>query len=333
MPRCKKEADTNKHCKQTTIHKSGLCWRHDPDQHFLCGGSNPNGSTCKQKVGTDRRCKRHNDSIPTKKRVKKLFRCASIVKHGANKGKKCHWKVEIKGDICNRHPKKKTQLIEHAEEKCTKCGESVEWASMKMIGYDYYDISTIGQIYSYRSHKYLEGHSQTDVYIRFTLINDDNEQFNKRIHTLQGNIFYDLHIDNDRNITVDHIDRDPSNNRICCNLRPATRNEQLKNRILPEIIRGRTVLKISLNTGDVVKKYKSVVEAANDINMEYTDTMRRLCQKEGEHDGYLWRYENKADYGDIEWISSAKEFPDMPLFEGSENGDIIHPNGTISKGT
>nr|QBK92773.1 MAG: HNH endonuclease [Pithovirus LCPAC401] len=132
---------------------------------------------------------------------------------------------------------------------------------------------------------------------------------------------------------MDHIDGDRDSNRICCNLRLATRSEQAKNQNRPKTYKGKTVLKISLETGDVIEKYKSAVRAANDIGMKSIQRMSKICRKEHEYEGLLWRYEKKSDYGSIEWISSAKEYPKLPLFEGSMNDDIASLDGSISKGT
>ncbi len=332
MSRCKSNTDARKQCKTHTIHESGLCWRHDPDQYFLCGGSNPDGSTCKKRMKTDKRCNKHGGKSSITKPEEKKFQCVATIRRGSNKGKRCHVNVEIEDGLCGKHSKKEIIRIEHSEEKCDRCGKPVEWASMRQIC-DYYDISTVGQIYSYRSHKYLEGTKITGSYRSFTLINNDGKHILKGMHTFQGIIFYGLPIDNDnRGITVDHIDRVRDNNRICCNLRPTIKSEQSKNRIVSKTYIGKTVLKICSKTGDVIEKYKSAVEAAKKNNVE-NYTMNKVCQKERRHIGYLWRYENKSDYGDIEWISSTKEFPDMPPFEGSENGDILLLDGRISKGT
>nr|QBK92772.1 MAG: HNH endonuclease [Pithovirus LCPAC401] len=134
---------------------------------------------------TSKRCKIHDDSSQTKK-VEKLFQCAAIVKSRSNKGKRCPIRIEIENGLCGRHPKKEIHRIEHEEEKCEKCDETVEWVTMKSANYD---ISTIGQIYSY---KYLEGHSNVDGYRIFRLTDNDDKIFDKRMHTFQGIIFLSL---------------------------------------------------------------------------------------------------------------------------------------------
>jgi hypothetical protein len=59
--------------------------------------------------------------------------------------------------------------------------------------------------------------------------------------------------------TVDHIDRDPSNNRVD-NLRWATKSEQVRNRILPRNKAGSRPVEVNFGTGWI--RYESVNDAA-----------------------------------------------------------------------
>ena len=327
MTRCKNKVDTVNQCKNNTNNISGLCWRHDINQYFVCRGTHKDGTKCKMKMKTDKRCKRHDGNS-----IKKLFQCMAILKRGPNKGNRCSAKIENEDDVCKRHIEKIIQRIEHEKEKCSKCGKPVEWASMKLANCDYYDISTIGEIYSYSKHKYLEISPKVNGYIPCALTDNNGKSLYKHMNTFQGIVFYGLPIVND-GITVDHIDGKRSNNRICCNLRLATKTDQNENQNRSKTIRGKTVLKISLKNEDIIKEYKSASEAANECDIDRL-FMGRLCRLEREYKGYLWRYKKKEDFGNIKWISSAKEFPNMPLFYGSEEGHIASiKTGYISKGT
>ncbi len=97
---------------------------------------------------------------------------------------------------------------------------------MDIQGYeDYYTISEDGRVYNKRSKKYLKASKNYDGYLTVSLIKDRKSNA-KRLHRLVA-----LHyIDNPENKeTVDHIDRDITNNSVN-NLRWATRSEQQRNK-------------------------------------------------------------------------------------------------------
>ncbi len=328
MTRCNHKVDTVNQCKKDINHKRGLCWMHDPDQHFICKGIYEDGTRCKIKLKTDKLCKNHDDSS-----IKKLFQCVAILKEGLNKGNRCSSKIKNEGGVCGIHPTKEIHHIKHEEKKCSECNTLVEWKSMDNANFDHYDISSIGEIYSYKSNRFLEGFLKVDGYISFDLTDNNGKRLKKNVNTFQGIVFFDLPLVNE-GITMDHIDGNRSNNRICCNLRVATRVEQARNRKLPKAIRGKIVLKISLDNENVIEEYSSAVEAADKIGHISIHSMRRICRLELDYKGYLWRYKKKEDYDDIKWISSTKEFPKMILFEGSEEGYIaLSYKGYISKGS
>lgn len=93
-------------------------------------------------------------------------------------------------------------------------------------GYEDYLISDTGQVYSLKSGKYLKSRKSREYY-QVNLYKDGKHKTFK-VHRLVAQAF----IPNlDNKPTVDHIDRDPSNNQVD-NLRWATPKEQNYNRDL-----------------------------------------------------------------------------------------------------
>ena len=101
-----------------------------------------------------------------------------------------------------------------------------EWRAIP--GYPGYEISNFGQVKSYRQYKngkILVLHSNKKGYLQVCLRDIEGAQATHYVHRLVLSTFSP--VENYENLTVDHIDCNPSNNRLD-NLRWLTAEENLK---------------------------------------------------------------------------------------------------------
>lgn len=99
-----------------------------------------------------------------------------------------------------------------------------------IVGFEDYLITDTGQVYSLKTMKYLKLRLDRYGYYKVTLYKNGSPKY-VTLHRLLAQAF----IPNPENkSTVDHIDRNPSNNQLE-NLRWATYAEQTKNRDLSEM--------------------------------------------------------------------------------------------------
>nr|QBK93073.1 MAG: HNH endonuclease [Pithovirus LCPAC403] len=178
---------------------------------------------------------------------------------------KCTFVVESEKDLCERHTQEEIHLVKHEEVFCSKCGEKEKWIWLKIFDFMNYEISSLGRVYSYKIGKYTKENPilTSNSYVGINLTNDNHVTCSRHINTWQGIAFFNLPFVNDGITTVDHIDRNRSNNRVCCNLRPFNKSEQAKNRKTRAIIKGKIVLKFSLDEV-LVEEYISAIEASRD---------------------------------------------------------------------
>nr|QBK93025.1 MAG: HNH endonuclease [Pithovirus LCPAC403] len=294
------------------------CNKHRKSGENICNFLNENGIICGSDISKNlTRCYSHYEDSRCKAKTKNEVSCDKIV-HEKDK------------TFCKFHEEKEVILIEHEKDSCPECKTSETWRWMKDFGFTYYEISSLGKVYSYKRNLFMDINPDPSDYVNTNLINDDGKTKRKSVHTWQGVVFFGLPMEN-KGITIDHIDRIKTHNRVCCNLRRATRSEQCLNKEKRKFMRGRAVLQLSPN-GDLVRKYVSSIEASDKLDFCDVRQMRHLCQNESEYMGFIWRYEQKEDYGNIKWKSSTKEFPNLPPFEASEKGDIFLSCGRITKG-
>jgi len=196
-----------------------------------------------------------------------------------------------------------------------------EFFSLEKLGFSTYEISKTGVVRNIRS-GYILKESISNGYIRKQLKNDGNFYKNITIHVLVAKMFLEIPIV--KNMTVDHIDRNKTNNDIT-NLRWATRSEQNKNRYLYSRA-GRSVIQIKNSV--IIKIWNSVTEAANSIDRNEANVLH-ACINGGLCGGYNWDYYNKPINNEI-WIE-LNEF-DKSLSVSSK-GRIKTFMGKIYKGT
>nr|QBK92615.1 MAG: HNH endonuclease [Pithovirus LCPAC401] len=198
-----------------------------------------------------------------------------------------------------------------------------------------YTISSFGRIYNIVTNDYLKGNITSRGYHNFGLISDENKYINRGSHTLIGAAFCGLELiygDEIMTITMDHINKDKLDNRLCCNLRPVTREEQAHNRNYKHNKRGKTVLAIG-KYGEIVREYVSIVLTARDFGV-YKTSILNWIKNGKEIKGVTLRYLDEKDLPGQVWKSTADLYPHIqPPIEVSDCGYIRRENGTITEGT
>ena len=277
------------------------------------------------------------------------------------KGKKCQRLMKTKGFLCHQHKIKErnpaiTELInengnfnvdeffrltEMKQEYCQnpECEKPEEWRSMKYCVSEMYVLSSLGRLWSFKENRLLKGFDRNaDKYRGVTLIDDNGRAYQKGIHTWLGIVYFRLPFldkdseQKDKEITMDHIDSEKTkDNFVCCNLRPATKSEQMKNRKCKSDHQGRTVLRLSLE-GKIIDEFISTKTAAKEMGVD-PSTIGNRCRDGKILGGFRFRYKEKSDFGDLIWKSTTDLFEDNDVLWVSSDGHICRANGTIFKGT
>lgn len=159
-----------------------------------------------------------------------------------------------------------------------------------------YAITTTGEVYSYKTKRFLTIRENNRGYDRVSLT-VDRKTVNKFIHRLVAEAF----IPNPENKpTVDHIDRNPHNNNME-NLRWATHGEQEQNKD-PEVAyqhildmaakRSKKVAMIDPFTKEILQVFNSTREAGRFLGDEGKSSAiaKAAKGKLNTSSGYIWRY-------------------------------------------
>ncbi len=299
-------------------------------------------SRCFQHVkNTNPICKETSCTNEVKSINTKCLNCSSsIVKNilcGARtrRGNTCTNKPSGGNPTCSRHTVKVAEpFFDHKEDHCPLCGDLEKWKWGKEFGFQNYMISSLGKIYNITTKKYLNGSPTDQDYIRVRLTKQDDSNKYIRIHTLQGVVFFGLKLlskDDKVGITMDHINRKKEHNCTCCNLRPADRSLQSKNRD-PFNRKGKTILKISKDN-EIIRKYLTTISAAKDLEIN-VNTLIRYCKENISFEGYTYRFETKEDYDNQIWKSTSKLYPEcQPPIEVSDGGLFCRANKTPTAGS
>ena len=125
-----------------------------------------------------------------------------------------------------------------------------------------YEVSSFGTIKNKTTNKFFKLQKNYSGYLKVALINSNKKSFSCIVHRLVAKAF----IPNLENkLTVNHIDRNRSNNHIC-NLEWATMSEQNYHSALVsqkrKPINYRPVYKINITTDKIMEEYKSISDAA-----------------------------------------------------------------------
>ena len=149
----------------------------------------------------------------------------------------------------------------------------------------------------------------------------------------------------DNKNTVDHIDRNRSNNHVD-NLRWATSKEQCENKNWSRGNINRKIQQFDKETSTLIKTFETIHDAVNYIylnklcnvsNKKNSTKSRLLKTLQGKKDtlyGYIWKYEtNEEVFEDEEWKSVKEIYPDANDYKISNLGRVKNPKGYFVKGT
>lgn len=158
-----------------------------------------------------------------------------------------------------------------------------EWKTVVIDGKETeYFISSLGR-FKYRN-SLREGTIRCGYRTQSLTIN--NKGFLYRTHRLVAFAF--LGPPEDPSMTVDHIDRNPLNNKLE-NLRWATPSEQCLNKS-----RSRTIIMYDKTSGIKLQQFNSIKEAVDYLNLNYKSchsSISRVCNKKQKFAyGYVWSY-------------------------------------------
>ena len=201
------------------------------------------------------------------------------------------------------------------------------WVPLTIINVSRYYVSSYGRIKNIKTGRILKGHTNPDGYIKIRVINDDGIRISTYIHRLVAMGFDGDH--SDKNMSVDHIDRDRSNNKHR-NLRWISFSDQSKNRKTSTRI-GRPIYQLDM-LNNIVHKWNNATEAAKKLGI-YKQNISFSCinyDNNSTYKGYKWRFADIDPY-DRE-IFKIAPFPELQLFECSNFGRIRYSNSRISTG-
>ena len=164
------------------------------------------------------------------------------------------------------------------------------WHNIFINGkYSGYSISSFGRVQSSYTGKYLKPGKDRDGYLHVNLY-INGKQYQRLVHRLVAEYF----IPNpDKLPQVNHIDEDKENNKVW-NLEWVTASENTKHsrhQVESE------VQQLDPETGEVINTFKSVMEAARQLGIDYGG-IGMVCRGKGKtFKGYGWRYTNPTEKG------------------------------------
>ena len=190
----------------------------------------------------------------------------------------------------------------------------------QVAGLEDYEVSPNGYIRNKFSKKLLKGH----LHGGYTRLNIGNKKY--FLHVLLATTFLG---EPNQNETVDHIDRNKTNNNIN-NLRWASKKIQISNRCTTTGGLKRPIGQYKLN-GEFIKEWNSIQDAAQSFNT-WTATLK--------HNkiafGFLWKYHDIAHLPneDFKYISTDYTliYPELTRIQVSNIGRIKYNTGRISYG-
>lgn len=206
--------------------------------------------------------------------------------------------------------------------------DSEIWKSLSSLGYSKYMISSHGRLYHIKNSERFLGTVGQERYVRPSLMGDNNKTRSIFMHVLVATMFIPKPSD-DPNLTVDHIDKDRSNNKVT-NLRWATKSEQKLNRD-PKYKNkgiGKRIDQLDMN-GKLIKIWDSKQSAADSVGITVS-AIYYACKKNRARSGFYWRdHVEEILPGEI-WKLTA--FEDLENVEISNYGRIKAKNGGITYG-
>lgn len=196
-----------------------------------------------------------------------------------------------------------------------------EWKNIK--NYEDYKISNYGDIFSIKSNKMLNPMKNSENYLCVKLILN-----NKRNGFLVHRLVYDTfkNLINGKNMVVDHIDRNPSNNHID-NLREVSKSENSYNREYPKI-NSNKIQQFTLNN-EFIKEWNSITEICKELKYSISQISNNCLGKNKNAYGFIWK--NLSIIDDLTGfkqiiMDDGKIYSDYKI---NKKGEIINRNNML----
>lgn len=193
-----------------------------------------------------------------------------------------------------------------------------------IFGHIGYIISNYGDVYSYKSNKFIYK-TYNDGYVKVYL----NENKQKFVHRLVYSSFHNKELDKSK--CIDHIDNNRANNNIE-NLREVTHSENSKNRNKKERENHTRILQFSLDN-EFIKEWESTNEIKKIFKKATSEITSCCLGGRGVQSvfGFKWKYKD--------YVTDFSEYSEVKLNDGktysnykvNKNGQIINKYGRILK--
>lgn len=165
-----------------------------------------------------------------------------------------------------------------------------------------YEASNFGTIRNKKSRRILSTKPEKSGYICNSLNNDDGVRVKKGAH---GFICLAFHGEaSDEEMTVDHIDRNPINNK-SENLRWATHSVQMNNKEKPKERAGYPLWQLDPKTKEKLRLFDNTTRAAEFIN-GHRSNIGISARKGWLSNGFYWEYEKPDKIDDENWVKITR---------------------------
>ena len=174
-----------------------------------------------------------------------------------------------------------------------------EWKNFPEIGgksFSKYEVSSLGQIRNKKSGWIFSSKPDSSGYVYNTFRDDEGICISISAHSIVVRAFIgEPEFDN---LTVDHINRDPADNRLD-NLRWATKKQQVANSSkLKYGPKGQPVIQYTMNMKEI-KRWPTIITAAKELGMNSSSITKACKGKLNQTEGFKWGYERRDLDGEI----------------------------------